>query len=410
MPDRDVDLAICGAGPIGAAFALFLRERGVEADRIALIDARTAEAAAADDRMIAISHGSATLLARLGAWRPGIEPRATAIDAIHVSHRGHFGRTVIDRHDYGVPALGHVIRYGDLTQALAAALARRGVEVLRPLRIAGIDVAGDDLRVTMTSTDGGTRSLVARHAVHAEGGLFDLQQRRAIHRDYEQSAVTAFVTLRDRPADALAATAFERFTDDGPIALLPAAETDARGATRDGYSLVWCGKPDDAAARVALGDEAFLVALHAAFGDRLGPFATVGARRTYPLGLNAVDTPARLRSQTAAEFAIGNAAQTLHPVAGQGLNLGLRDAHDLAALLAQALRDPASDAGALVKRHAAARRIDRAATVNLTDAMPRLFASAFEPLVFGRGLTLALLDVVPPLRGLFARQMMNGRR
>ena len=409
MPERDVDLAICGAGPVGAAFALFLAERGVAPDRIALIDARSADAAAADDRMIAISHGSATLLARLGAWRPGVEPRATAIDTIHVSHRGRFGRTVIDRRDYGVPALGHVIRHGDLTGALDAALARRGIAVRRPLRVDAVDVDGDDLRVTLASTEGHVSTLTARHLIHAEGGLFDRQQRRAIHRDYAQSAVTAFVTLRD-PTPSLVATAYERFTENGPIALLPAGEPQPDGTTRRGYALVWCGRPDDAAARAALDDAAFLDALHVAFGDRLGRFATVGPRRTYPLGLNAVDTPSRLRSPTAAEFAIGNAAQTLHPVAGQGLNLGLRDAHDLARLLADASRDATTDAGTLVARHAAARRADRAATVNLTDAMPRLFASAFAPLVLGRGLALALLDVVPPLRGLFARQMMSGRR
>ena len=412
MPERDVDLAICGAGPVWAALALFLCERGVAPDRIALIDARSADAAAADDRMIAISHGSATLLARLGAWRPGVAPRATAIESIHVSHRGHFGRTVIDRHDYGVPALGHVIRHGDLTQALDGALARRGIVVRRPLRVTTIDVDGDGLRVGLATDRGAveTNALTTLHAIHAEGGLFDGQQRRAVHRDYGQTAVTTFVTLRDPPSATLAATAFERFTDDGPIALLPSSEPRADGAMRSGYAVVWCGKPDDAAMRAALGDEAFLDALHAAFGDRLGRFATAGARRTYPLGLNAVAAPARMRSTTAAEFAIGNAAQTLHPVAGQGLNLGLRDAHDLSLLLANALRSGSPDASTLVARHAAGRRADRAATVNITDAMPRVFASALSPLVIGRGLTLALLDVVPPLRGLFARQMMSGRR
>jgi 2-octaprenyl-6-methoxyphenol hydroxylase len=179
---------------------------------------------------------------------------------------------------------------------------------------------------------------------------------------------------------------------------------------REGYSLVWCGKPDDAIARIALSDEAFLHALHDAFGDRLGAFATVGPRRTFPLGLNAVSQPARARTSSSAEFAIGNAAQTLHPVAGQGLNLGLRDAHDLAALFATAERDASLDAAALVVRFSASRRVDRAATVKLTDFMPRVFASEATTVAWGRGLTLALLDVARPLRGLFARQMMNGRR
>ncbi|MEO8938906.1 MAG: FAD-dependent monooxygenase [Burkholderiaceae bacterium] len=407
MPD-DVVIAICGAGPVGAAFALFLRERGIAAERIALIDARTREAAAADDRMIAISSGSATLLARLGAWNDGAALRATAIEAIHVSHRGRFGQTVIDRRDHAVAALGYVVRHGDLTQALDDALARQGVTVHRPQRVAGIEVEDGGLRLSTSSDDGPQDSLFVRHVVHAEGGLFDRQQRREIHRDYLQTAVTGFVTT-DHEAASLAHTAFERFTNDGPIALLPASQAQSDGRSRNGYSLVWCGRPDDATARLAMSDDAFLASLHAAFGDRLGRFATVGPRRSYPLGLNAVAEPARLRSPTAAEFAIGNAAQTLHPVAGQGLNLGLRDAHDLARSLVEADRG-AVDAAALIARYRALRRVDRAATVNLTDLMPRLFASPATPVAWGRGVTLALLDVATPLRGLFARQMMNGRR
>ena len=409
MTGRDVDLVICGAGPVGAVCALFLRERGIAAARIALVDARTRDAAASDDRMIAISHGSATLLARLGAWHDGV-PRATAIETIHVSHRGRFGRTVIDRDDYGVDALGYVIRHGDLTQALDAALMRRGVDVRRPLRATAIDPQGDDLRVSLLDGHDGPTSLRTRHVVHAEGGLFDRQRPRAIHRDYGQTAVTSFVTLAATPTEALAGTAFERFTDAGPIALLPSEQTRADGRVERGYSLVWCGRSDDAASRLAMSDAAFLAALHAAFGDRLGMFASVGTRAAYPLGLNAVARPATLRSATSVEFAIGNAAQTLHPVAGQGLNLGLRDAHDLATLLAHADRDERLDAAALVARFTAARRVDRAATVNLTDVMPRVFASDRSPLALGRGWTLALLDVARPLRAVFARQMMNGRR
>ena len=405
----DVDFALCGAGPVGAACALFLVEAGIAPSRIALIDARTRAAAAADDRMIAISHGSATLLARLDAWRDGAPP-ASPIDTIHISQRGRFGRTVIDRDDYGVPALGYVIRHGELTGALEDALDRRGIAVRRPQRVAAIDVEHDALRIETVAADGTNVTTTARHVIHAEGGLFEGQQQRAVHRDYQQTAVTAFVEPVDAPGDALARTAFERFTDEGPLALLPASEPSADGRRRVGYSLVWCGRPDAAARRLALSDTDFATALHEAFGDRLGPFGYVSPRRSFPLGLNAVAATARVRSPTSAEFAIGNAAQTLHPVAGQGLNLGLRDAHDLAALLAR--RDDAAKTrvAALVADYAAMRRVDRAATVNLTDLMPRVFASPLWPVVAGRGAALALLDVSRPLRGLFARQMMNGRR
>ncbi len=396
MTERHVDVTICGAGPVGAACALFLRERGMPADRLAIVDARTADAAAADDRTFAISHGSATLFERLGAWS-AIAPVATAIETIHVSHRGRFGRTVIDRRDEGVAALGYVVRHGDLTAALDAALGRAGVVVDRPQRVTAIDVDGTRLRVVATGA-----AWTTRHAVHAEGGLFGAAERRDIHRDYGQTAVTAFVTVTGPPA----ATAFERFTNDGPIALLPMVDRSGGKPVR-GYALVWCGRPDDAAARIALSDAAFASALNDAFGDRLGRFASVGPRRAFPLGLSAVAVVARARSATAAEFAIGNAAQALHPVAGQGLNLGLRDAHALAARLA---RDEGVDAATLVARYRADRRLDRATTVDLTDAMPRIFGSAHPVLAFARGAALALLDVAPPLRSLFARQMMDGRR
>ena len=418
MTDRDI--VICGAGPVGAACALFLRERGIAASRIALVDARTREAAAKDDRLIAISHGSATLLARIGAWRNGVERHATPITSIHISHSGRFGRTVIDRSDYGVSALGYVIRHGDLTHALDAALMRQDVDVMRPMRVIGIssdsgsgrksgsESDADYLRVVTSRGDGEIResdAILARYVVHAEGGLFDTQKRRAIHRDYQQTAITAFVTLAERPSTTLAHTAFERFTEAGPIALLPARE-----AAVDGHALVWCGRPEEGEARLAMSDVDFLEALHAAFGDRLGRFGSVGARRAFPLGLNAVEQTARAHSTASAEFAIGNAAQALHPVAGQGLNLGLRDAYVLAHLLADTDADPALDATTLVARFAATRRVDRAATVDLTDLMPRVFANPLAPVAWGRGLTLALLDAARPLRGVFARQMMNGRR
>lgn len=415
MADRAItsrDIALCGAGPVGAACTLFLRERGIAASRIALIDARTREAAAKDDRMIAISHGSATLLARIGAWRDGVEAHATPITSIHISHRGRFGRTMIDRGDYRVPALGYVIRHGDLTQALDAALMNQGVEAIRPMRVTGIEDDNRVLRVATSTGDPSSResdAILARYVVHAEGGLFGAQQRRATHRDYRQTAITAFVTLADKPVPALMHTAFERFTEAGPIALLP-----ARDAQVEGYALVWCGRPEDGDARLAMSDADFLEALHAAFGDRLGCFGSVGARRAFPLGLNAVEQTARAHSTTSAEFAIGNAAQTLHPVAGQGLNLGFRDAYVLAHLLAQAIdagdADRVPDATTLVARFTTSRRDDRAAIVGLTDFMPRIFANPLGPVAWGRGFTLALLDVARPLRGVFARQMMNGRR
>ena len=407
--DSALDIAIAGAGPVGAACALFLLETGFAASRIRLVDARTRAAAADDSRMIALAHGSAALLARLGVWRDRAEVHATAIEAIHVSQRGRFGRTLITREEHHVPALGYVIRYGDLVNAFDAALAERGLAVVRPFKVER--VVPDDGSLALELARGATTAatptaaqavtLHARHVVHAEGGLFETQRALSLHRDYAQSALTAFVTPALALTDRLAHTAFERFTEAGPIALLP-----ARTKAGNGYSLVWCGRPDETEARNALGDAAFLDALHASFGDRLGPFAAVGTRRVFPLGLNAVATTARAVSATSAEIAIGNAAQTLHPVAGQGLNLGLRDAF----VLAEAMRTHFDHAPALAAAFIAARRLDRAATVGLTDLMPRAFASGFAPTIVARGAALFLLDLLPRARNLLARQMMNGQR
>ena len=396
-----VDIAIAGAGPVGAACALFLLEAGMDASRIKLVDARTREAAADDSRMIALAHGSAALLARLGVWRDRAEQHATAIEAIHVSQRGRFGRTLITREEHGVPALGYVIRYGDLVNAFDATLAERGLAVVRPFKVERVVPDDGSLALELAGAATSSTTLRTRHVVHAEGGLFETQPARALHRDYAQSALTTFVMPALALTDRLAHTAFERFTEAGPIALLP-----ARTEAGNGYSLVWCGRPDETEARNALADAAFLDALHASFGDRLGPFATVGARRVFPLGLNAVATTARAVSETSAEIAIGNAAQTLHPVAGQGLNLGLRDAF----MLAEAMRTHFDQAPALAAAFIAARRLDRAATVGLTDLLPRAFSSGFAPTVFARGAALFLLDLLPQARNLLARQMMNGRR
>lgn len=394
-PASEYDVAICGAGPVGAALALLLAETWIDPARILLIDARQPDEGAADARTIAISQGSRTLLERIGAWN---EPSATPIHRIHVSHRGvHgglFGRTLIDRDDLDVPALGYVVRYGDLARQLQQALARHAFSWRRPARVsrtkhlAGNGGNVDGVHVELE--DGA--HLTARYAVHAEGGLFSTQEQRPRHRDYRQTAITSFVTCA-RPQFN---TAWERFTPDGPIALLP-----SRQGNLNGYALVWCCKPDDARHRMALGETAFLDELHAQFGDRLGHFLSAGPRHDFVLGLNAV----RMQAE-GHEFAIGNAAQTLHPVAGQGLNLGLRDAFTLAGILTHHF----DDAHACVTALRAQRCIDRTVTIGLTDFLPRVFASTFPPVAAGRGLALTLLDLAPPVRHVLARQMMDGQR
>ncbi|MGJ7916463.1 UbiH/UbiF/VisC/COQ6 family ubiquinone biosynthesis hydroxylase [Massilia sp. LXY-6] len=377
------DVAICGAGPVGMALAALLARRGVPGNRIVLIDGKSLGQAISDPRSIALAWGSRLLLEDVGAW-PGISASATAIHQIHVSRRGHLGRSVMDRAEHDLDALGYVARYGDVVDALARACERAGVQVLRPLRVSGIDEHTDGVQLHLD--DG--RTLHAQVAMQAEGGVFGQQAEKTATRDYGQTAVIARVSS----SAPIPHRAFERFTDEGPLALLPQA-----GADGHQYALVWCVRPERAQHLLDLGEDDFLRELGDAFGERLGRFTGTSQRVAFPLGLNA-DPRA-----TARTVAIGNAAQTLHPVAGQGLNLGLRDAAVLARLLAREMTPAA------LERFKSEREADRKMVIRATDTMARVFAGKGpQQALFGLG--LAALDTVKPARTLLAELMMFGRR
>ncbi|WDZ98373.1 FAD-dependent monooxygenase [Herbaspirillum sp. WKF16] len=382
MNSVDYDLIICGGGPVGQSLAGLLARRGRAAARIALIDMKTPEQAAQDPRTIALSYGSRQILDELGAW-DAVGKNATAIEQIHVSRRGHFGRTLLDREDYALPALGYVARYGEVNLALAKATADLGLTFLRPAEVAAL--AEEEDHVAVSLQDG--RVLRATLAIQAEGGVFGEQRQRNRQRDYRQLALIAHV----HADQAIPHRAFERFTDEGPLALLP---------QDDGYALVWCVRPATGERLLALEDGAFLAALNQAFGQRLGRFTRISPRHSYALGLNAGP------GQTRRVAAIGNAAQTLHPVAGQGLNLGLRDARVLADVLAREL-SPAT-----LQAFERRRGGDRSLTIGLTDLMARAFAGTPQGslLQAALGLSLGLIDALPAARDLLAEQMMFGRR
>ena len=377
---RNLDIAICGAGPAGMALAALLARRGVPAERIGLIDAKTLAQASKDPRSLALSYGSRQILEEIGAW----PIPATDIHQIHVSRRGQFGRSLIDRDEHQLPALGYVTRYGEIAMALGAACERAGIRMLRPARVTAIDEQADHVRLTIAPEATDPYALDAAIVVQAEGGLFSDQESKAVRRDYRQTAIIAQV----RSSAPIAHRAYERFTEQGPLALLPQGEE---------YSLVWCVRPDTAKALQALDDKEFLKQLGAAFGGRLGDFISATPRLAFPLGLNADPR------STARTVAIGNAAQTLHPVAGQGLNLGLRDATVLARLLAQGATP------AMLSQFTDLRRQDRALTVRLTDTMARVFAND-SPAQALLGLSLAAIDMINPARSVLAELMMYGRR
>lgn len=376
----DYDIAICGAGPAGMALAALLVKRGVDASRLVLVDAKPLEQAMQDPRTLALSYGSRQILEQVGAW----PIHATAIHEIHVSRRGQFGRSMITRDEHDLPALGYVTRYGAIVEALGNVCARLGIAALRPVRVTGSDEASDSVTLHLESEGEGPRVLRAAIVVQAEGGLFGEQADKAQTRDYQQTAIIAQV----HTSAPVAHRAYERFTNEGPLALLP---------QDDGYSLVWCARPASAQAILGLDDAAFLAKLGETFGERLGKFTHATRRLAFPLGLNAGATG------SARSVAIGNAAQTLHPVAGQGLNLGLRDATELARCLARGATPQA------LSDYAAQRKQDRKLTVRLTDTMARIFAneSSLQPLL---GLGLAAIDIAAPARAVLAELMMYGRR
>jgi 2-octaprenyl-6-methoxyphenol hydroxylase len=374
------DVAIVGAGPVGLATAGWLAQRsGTAGLSVVLIDARRAEAPLADPRALALSHGSRLLLETL-QWPASAE----AITRIHVSQRGHFGRALIEHDEHGVPALGYVARYDALVQALAGAVRRLGPQVVAGTRARPVARDAQGVELALTSSEG-TRRLRAGIVVNAEGGITGAAVRT---RDYGQSAIVGTVTV-SRPAPH---TAWERFTPDGPLALLPLGGPD--------YALVWCCAPREAERRMALGEGAFLAELQEAFGQRMGTCERIAARAAIPLALSL-----REHLRDARIVAIGNAAQTLHPVAGQGLNLGLRDAHTLVDALARQGATPAA-----LDAFAALRRVDRRVTVSATDLLARAFTPGAPPLPWLRGMALAGLDLVPPVKRALARQMMFGQR
>lgn len=351
---------IVGGGPAGMALALALHRGGV-ASRI--VDARPRGAAQSDARILALSHGSRLSLEMLGVWQ---DIPHTPITTIHISHQGGLGRTLIRAAEENVPALGYVLSAGDLAAALDKAVTTAGIVY-------------QDNTPAPEQAD-------ALLTVHAEGRIEDAEN---IHtRDYGQHAVICMASA----ATPQRGTAWERFTPAGPVALLPFI---------DQYAVVLTCPAAASEEIAALDDARFRALLQERFGPRV-KLTRASPRHVYPLGL-------RVRRQPVGDRAvwIGNAAQTLHPVAGQGFNLALRDIMELADTLTDAV-DPGDPA--LLARYAARRRLDRAGTIGFTDGLVRLFSNAIPPLLHARGAGLLALDLFPPARSFLARRMMFGAR
>jgi 2-octaprenyl-6-methoxyphenol hydroxylase len=432
---HDYDLIIAGGGMVGASLAHAVARCGL---RVAVVEPFAPDASAQpsyDDRAIALAYGTRRILEGLGTW-PALAPEAEPIRSIHVSDRGHFGFTHLDARDEEVEALGYVVTARDLGRALLGPLASGIVAVegdlrndgakpttvdLRcPARVADFSVEADRVKVDVTtlSTDqavpvrdsqpavapaaaqvdaahqSASQTLAARLLVAADGGRSGIRDKLGFpqrHHRYGHHAVIANVT----PSQPHRGVAYERFTESGPLALLPMP------GNRCG--LVWTVRDEDVDEVLALDDSAFLAALQERFGFRLGRFSAVGARSHYPLELRLARTAVVHRVAL-----VGNAAHTVHPIAGQGFNLGIRDVAALADVLIDA-HATGRDIGSLevLGAYEQARAADQRTVALATDALARLFVNPLAPLRVARNLAMVAVDALPPLRHLLARRAMG---
>lgn len=383
-------LAIIGGGLVGASLALALqdgaRERGWRIHLIEPFEPGHEYQPSYDARSTALSWGTRLIYERLGVWSR-IAERAEPIRRIHVSERGRFGAARLDAAGEGVEALGYVVENAWIGHCLWQALDERVVVRDCPAEVQALQPAEGGYQLTLS--DG--RQLQCALAVLADGGRSGLREQLGIHikrTPYGQTALIANVS----PARAHEGLAFERFTQDGPMALLPVRDNRC--------ALVWTRPPADAARLAALPEAEFLAELQQAFGYRLGAFKQVGVRYLYPLTL--VEAEEQVR---AGLVVLGNAAHSLHPIAGQGYNLSLRDVDALSSALLSA---PAGLGELACLRHYAERqRRDQLLTVGFSDQVTRLFGDSAALMAAGRNLGLLALDLLPPAKHWFARQAMG---
>lgn len=389
----DVDVLIVGGGMVGASLACALGGRALRVAVVEPVPLSAPGQPSYDDRSIALAWGTRRVFGAIGVW-DAVAPAATPIEEIHVSDRGHFGAARMKAATIGYDALGYVVENRDLGRVFAERLpALANVELICPARLHAIETAPGLLRARL-DCGGETREITTRLLVGADGGQSAVRRFAGIGAetvDYGQSAVIANVT----PEHPHRNRAWERFTEHGPLALLP--------MTGNRCSLVWTVPHAHADGILALPDVEFLTALQARFGGRLGRFVRTGARAAYPL------TRVSASRHVAERLAlIGNAAHTLHPVAGQGFNLGLRDVAALAEVIADAAASGEDIGGHdALARYQRWRAADQQRVLTLTDGLVRIFSNDFPPLVVARNFGMVALDLLPPLKRLMMRQTMG---
>jgi len=388
--DGAFDIAIVGGGMVGASLAVALQGIGVRTVLIEAIPFGAAAQPSFDERTTALSNGSRRIFETLGVWR-GVASAAAPIARIHVSDRGHFGFARIDAREQGLAALGYVVPNRALGAALWSRLGQaEGLTVLCPAEVAAIEFGERAVGLTVKQAGGTSLSLRAGLVVAADGAESQVRAAFGVAaevRDYGQTAVITTVLPRKFHDH----TAYERFTAEGPLALLPLS--DGR------CTLVLTLQHAVAESAMSWSDEEFLRELQRRFGFRLGRFLKVGRRVAYPLSL----TRAR-RTSAGRCIIVGNAAQGLHPVAGMGFNLGLRDAATLAELVAEHREDLGHVPGAYDLWRAG----DRREIIGFTDTLVRLFGNPLLPVQGARNLALLAFDLLPAAKAALSSLSVGG--
>jgi len=395
----DYDLIIVGGGMVGLSLAVALGEQKL---KIAVIEAVAADAETQpsfDARTIAMAYGTKRIFQTMGVWQKLEQFGVTAIKKIHVSDRGHLGSSWLDSEAEGVPALGYVAETRGLGLVLRQAVKQLGnVTLYCPAKVIKLQVDSARAEITIDS-DGTEMSLSSRLVVAADGGNSEVRAQTGIKTfnvDYGQYAIIANVEMA-QPHNNIA---YERFTSSGPMALLPGKSIDGN---ENLFALVWTVKSAKRDSVLDLSDEAFLNQLQQRFASRVHGFVKVSQRHVYPLSW--MQSREHYRPRLAI---IGNAAHTMHPVAGQGFNLGLRDVAAIAEVIVDAI-EQGEDIGApaVLKRYAQWRKKDQLQTAISTDSIVRVFSNAFPPLALARNIGLSLLDITPGLKHKLAKHAMG---
>ena len=386
------DVLIVGGGLAGGTLALALEPLGL---KVAMVEAITDEqrhASPAGDRALALARGSVDIFKQLGIW-PSVSKHATPIKTIHVSDKGHFGKTRLSATELGVDSLGHVITARYLEMAVADLCRQRQIEIMCPAKVTGLNTEATAIKVELAN-HGKSTHCQSRLVVAADGGNSQIRQWVGIGyevNDYHQKALVANIST-EIPHDYVA---FERFTETGPLAMLPLQASRC--------AMIWTHGEKNAGEMLALAPHAFEASLQDTFGWKLGRLKLEGKVKAFPLCLIRAQ---RLFAERVA--LVGNAAHQLHPVAGQGFNLGLRDVVALARLL-ESQNHHGGDPGAftMLEKYAKARASDHNRTIGFSHGLIDLFVPSTIPVTLGRNLGLMVLDHLPTVKHWFARHAMG---